>query len=177
MIRNLLYCFVIFSFANTLLSCKHSKPKPVSNDISKTAVVDSGHKDSVIDNPRKNYGNASISEPCEKSLISIIKSSSSYQKSTNGVAEKSLLFVINWVKGSTPYHVENGGKITNGLEVDVNEKTGGMAKNLAAYIYNNENDRLYLRNAKNNFEEDQLKVDSMTLKRIRNSCYWGVASH
>ncbi|MDB5131142.1 MAG: hypothetical protein JWR02_891 [Mucilaginibacter sp.] len=46
-----------------LAACDQSKPKPVSNNITKTVVTVSGKKDSVINNPEKNYGNATVSDP------------------------------------------------------------------------------------------------------------------
>jgi hypothetical protein len=36
-----------------LAACDHSKPKPISNNITKTVVTVNGKKDSVINNPKR----------------------------------------------------------------------------------------------------------------------------
>jgi len=166
---------LLFAVALTV-GCNHSKPKPVSNNITKTTVVVNDKKDSVINNPQKNYGTATISDPCAKLLLQNIQASDSFKNITAGKTASKLSYTLNWVKAEEPKMRANGSKITNGIEVVVNERSAGTSNKIGSYIYNNEDARLYYINNSNQYDEMN-KVDTNALKQIRNGCYWGVASH
>ncbi|OOQ61823.1 hypothetical protein [Mucilaginibacter pedocola] len=155
--------------AIALFACKGNKPQPVS-DSGKTAVLVDGKKDSVINNPNKNYGNATIAEPCVKCVIETVKADEHYKKAI--VSEKDIKFVINYVKTLEPQDTVSEVKSTNALRVDVIDKMPAPHK-ISSYIYDNNLAKLYFVNANT---KTQLKTDSVSLKKIRNSCYWGVAS-
>lgn len=156
------------------ISCTQ-KPKPISKNITKTTVTVNGKKDSVINNPQKNYGTATIPDVCAKTLLQNIQASNNYKKLTAGLTPANTNFVINWIKAETPQSKSNGGKITNGIQVLINKKMGNQKQSIGSYIYNNEDGRLYFVNNKKQY--DSLEIDSNALKQIRNGCYWGVASH
>ncbi|MDB5131143.1 MAG: hypothetical protein JWR02_892 [Mucilaginibacter sp.] len=61
------------------------------------------------------------------------------------------------------------------MEIDVNEKTSSKPKAITILLYNNATARLYLLNSEHTFDNDA-QVDTLSLKKIRNSCFWGVAS-
>jgi hypothetical protein len=61
------------------------------------------------------------------------------------------------------------------MEIDVNEKTSSKPKSITTFLYNNATARFYLRNSQGEFDNDA-QVDTASLKKIRNSCFWGVAS-
>jgi hypothetical protein len=162
-------------FLSGLAACERSKPKPVSNNITKTVVTVNGKKDSVINNPEKNYGNATISEPCVKCLLQIIQKTDSYKRVTAQIPQQEIIYDVNWITSRTPKEIGDGNKIINGMEIDVNEKTSSKPKAITTFLYNNATARFYLRNSQGNFDNDT-QVDSVSLKKIRNSCFWGVAS-
>jgi hypothetical protein len=163
-------CMVLITFT----AC-NSKPKPVSNNVTKTAVTVDGKKDSVINNPEKNYGNATVSEPCVKCLVAVIQSTAKYKMLTTSVPPQNIIYDVNWITSKKPVNVGDSVKIINGMAIDVNLKDGGSPKKLATFLYNNENARFYWINDQNQFESS-LQIDSTSLKKIRNSCFWGVAS-
>ncbi|TFF39585.1 hypothetical protein [Mucilaginibacter psychrotolerans] len=171
MARNI---FILSVFAIALVAaCNNntSKPKPVSNTLSKTAITLNGKKDSVINNPDKNYGNATIAEPCVKCLITAVKADENYKKVVK--TEKDIKFVVNYVKNLQIGGEDiNQAKATNALRVDVIDKIPAQHR-VATYIYDNSVAKLYLL-AKNTPIE--LKTDTILLKKIRNGCYWGVVS-
>ena len=156
-----------------LIACNH--PKPISNNITKTTVAINGKKDSVINNPEKNYGNATVSEPCVKCLLQTVQSTSSYKKLTKEVSQQRIIYDVNWITSSKPKAIGNGDKIINGMEIDVNEKAGNSSKKVASYLYNNQNAQFYLLNPQNKYNLDE-KVSDAALKMIRRSCFWGVGS-
>ncbi|MDB5122220.1 MAG: hypothetical protein JWP94_349 [Mucilaginibacter sp.] len=158
-----------------LAACDHSKPKPISNNITKTVVTVNGKKDSVINNPEKNYGNATVSEPCVKCLLQIIQKTDSYKKVTALVPQQKIIYDVNWITSTKPKEIGAGNKIINGMEIDVNEKTSSKPKSITTFLYNNATARFYLRNSQGEFDNDA-QVDTASLKKIRNSCFWGVAS-
>jgi len=158
-----------------LISCNRSKPKPISNDITKMTVSVNGKKDSVINNAEKNYGNATVSEPCVKCLIGIIQQTEKYKTLVTSIPLHDIIYEINWITSSTPKDMGNGKKIINGMQIAVDNKAGGTRKNITTYLYDNENGQFYLSNSQNSYGADT-KVDSASLKKIRNSCFWGVAS-
>ena len=153
----------------------NNKPKPIAKNITKTTVNVNGVKDSVINNPQKNYGTATIPDVCTKTLLQNIQATADFKKITSGLNATNTDYVINWVKAENPELKTNGSKITNGIQVLVNSKSGGAVHQLGSYIYNNEDGELYYVTNKNQF--DKLQMDSNALKQIRNGCYWGVASH
>jgi hypothetical protein len=169
-IRMIAAIFLIVAIA----ACDRSKPKAVSNNITKTSVTVDGKKDSVINNPEKNYGNATVSEPCVKCLIDVIQQSKNYKAVTSASEAANIAYNVNWITSSKPVSIGSG-RIVNGMAVDVNLKDDGNSKKLTTFLYNNEDAKIYFLNAKNNYDIDS-KVDSFSLKRIRNNCFWGVAS-
>jgi hypothetical protein len=158
-----------------LAGCDRSKPKPISNNITKTTVVVNGHKDSVINNPQKNYGNATVSEPCVKVLIGVIQLTKNYKMLTTKVDPQNLIYNVNWITSSKPVAIGDNGQIVNGMAVDIKLKDDGSQKKLTTFLYNNENARIYMLNSQNKYDVDS-KVDPASLKQIRNACFWGVAS-
>jgi len=163
---------IIYTVAVCVLvgACNSNKPKPVSDSISKTTVLVNGEKDSVINNPRKSYGNATIAEPCVKCIIEVIQADEGYKKSA--ATAQDLNYVINYVKTTQPQDTISEIKATNALRVDVLEKDGTPHK-LSSYIYDNSLSKLYFINGS---IKTEVKTDAASLQRIRNSCYWGVAS-
>ena len=156
-----------------LAACNN--PKPISKNYNKTTVTINGKKDSVINNPQKNYGTATIPDVCTKTLLATVQSTDNFKKLIAGKNAKSIDYVINWVKAETPADRDNGGKITNGIELVVNEKIDGRKNKLGSYIYNNEDAKLYYNTSAK--YQPLAGVDSLATKRLRNGCYWGVASH
>jgi hypothetical protein len=168
-----------FAFAclllSTLAACNRSKPKPVSNNITKTAVVVNGKKDSVINNPQRNYGNATVSEPCVKCLLAVIQQTDSYKRLAETLSGGTVIYDVNWITSVKPIAIGNSKNIINGMAINVNRKSGSSIKKITTYLYNNADAQLYLLNDKNKFDGDVIVGDS-SLTKIRNSCFWGVAS-
>ncbi|MBB6107309.1 hypothetical protein [Mucilaginibacter lappiensis] len=159
-----------------LTACEHAKTKPVSTDITKTMIQVAGKKDSVINNPQKNYGTATVAEPCVKCLLQVIQASKSYKQSTESVSSQNIAYTVNWIRASAPAESANKSNMTDGLRIDVRKNEDGEEHNLCSYAYNNQSGTLYLLN---NEGKNQQPISSITpdiLKKIRNSCYWGVAS-
>ena len=161
--------------AIVLFACKHFKPKPVSDDITKTTVTLNGKKDSVINNPEKNYGNATVSSVCVKCLLGVIQGTDSYKQLTVNQTPQAVIYDINWITSKEPIAIGKFGRIVNGMQVAVNEKTGSSKKTLTTYLYNNENAAFYFKNDVNGYDK-VLNADSASLQKIRRSCFWGVAS-
>ena len=161
---------IVVAFA----SCDNDKPKPASNDINKTAVTVNGVKDSVLNNPKDNYGNSTIAEPCVKCLIKAVQAEEHYKRSV-ATAGDDISYIVNWVKADgLPDTIQNK-KATNGLRLDVVKKGSGSQK-LSSFVYDNSLARLYYIDAAANNSKIEVKADGNDLKRIRNGCYWGVAS-
>lgn len=158
-----------------LCACNHSKPKPISNDVTKTTVAVNGKKDSVINNPQKNYGNATVSEPCVKCLLQVIQATPGFKTATGSVPANALLYKVNWITSSMPVDIGKEGKIVNGMMVDVNRKAENGTKKLTTYLYNNAKGEIYITFDEKNFKNEQT-ISETSLKKIRNSCFWGVAS-
>jgi hypothetical protein len=157
-----------------LWACNHSKPKPVSHDISKTTVLVEGKKDSVINNPQRKYGSATVADPCVKSLLKAIQASKSFREITLEVSPQNISYVVNWVKASAPF--ADTSSIANGLRVDVRRSEEGKESKLCSYLYNNTSGTLYLLDSSNKYKRETSNIVPDILKSIRNSCYWGVAS-
>ncbi|NCD70097.1 hypothetical protein [Mucilaginibacter agri] len=175
MMKNTPYILTLMLAIIFVSACK-DKPKPISKNITKTTVVVNNKKDSVINNPQKNYGNATISNPCTKLLLQNVQSTSSYKQIIAGKPASGISYTVNWVAATEPKIRTNGGKITNGIEVIVNETKDKTKSKIGSYIYNNEDAKLYYINTGNQYDL-VTDVDSTGLKQIRNGCYWGVASH
>ncbi|MEB0262711.1 MULTISPECIES: hypothetical protein [unclassified Mucilaginibacter] len=155
-----------------MASCQNNKPKPTSAD-GKTTITINGKKDSVLNNPEKNYGNATVAEPCVKCLIKVIQTTPDYKKIVANKAADKISYVINW---------DNGDKATdsintkhtpiNSLKIDVVENTTVKNK-LASFNYNNKLSKLSFMSDDTVIDE---KISEPSLKTIRNKCFWGVAS-
>jgi hypothetical protein len=165
------FCFLIIS----IVACQQSKPKLASKDISKTTVTVGGKKDSVINNPHKKYGAATVGDPCVKCLLAVIQESKSYKENTVGLSPQNINYTINWVKASAPALSDTSNK-TNGIRVDVKKDENGEDTRLCSYVYNNTSGTMYLLNAENKYQREISSITPAILKKIRNSCYWGVAS-
>lgn len=152
-------------------SC-NNKPKAVSADVTKTAVTVNGKKDSVRNNPKKNYGNATVADPCVKCLIKVIQSTGDYKTAVASKSVTNISYVVNWAEGANTGDTTNKRSTTNGLKLDVMGK-GATNNKIASFIYDNSLSKLFLVGNNHNTE---VKVDSISLKNIRNKCYWGVAS-
>ena len=169
------YKLLAFLLITVFFACNRSKPKPISNDDTKTSVTINGKRDSVINNPEKNYGNATLSEPCVKCIISVIQATDNYKKAVNGILSQNIIYDVNWITSKTPENTGIGKQIINGLRLSIDNKTSGSPQNIATYLYDNEDAVLYLSTKKDKYIIDA-KIDSTSLKKIRNSCFWGVAS-
>ncbi|MDB5062695.1 MAG: hypothetical protein JWP67_2538 [Mucilaginibacter sp.] len=165
----------VILFFIALAACKRNKPKPVSSNIAKQIVLVNGKKDSVINNAKKNYGNATVSEPCVKCLIQVIQSTNDYKTSIICVASQKMIYNVNWVKAEGLQDTINGKGSTSALRVDVVEK-GLNNKTLSSFIYDNSLAKLYFLNNESKKDSNELKINEIALKKIRNACYWGVAS-
>jgi hypothetical protein len=154
------------------LSCNNNKPKPTSNDITKTVVAVNGKKDSVVNNPQKNYGNATVAEPCVKCLIQVVQSTYKYKASVKSSPAAGITYIVNWAEGTPPADTSGKHSNTNALRLDVLDK-GASKDKIASFIYNNTLSKLFFVATNNNIE---IKLAEMDLRLIRNRCYWGVAS-
>jgi len=162
--------FFIFSTA-----CTRNKPKPQSTDISKQTVLVNGKKDSVINNTKKNYGNATVSEPCVKCLIQAAQSTNEYKASIAGASAKNIIYAVNWIKAGKLADTINARGSAGALRLDIVDKVENNKK-LSSFIYDNSVAKLFfIQNGSENSKQE-LKINEITLKKIRNACYWGVAS-
>jgi hypothetical protein len=155
-------------------SCNHNKPKAVSQDVTKTTVRVNGKKDSVINNAQKDYGNATVAEPCVKCLIQVVQNDANYKHSVAAKPAQAIKYLVNWVPSNKADSLNKKGA-TNGIRVDIIDKSANDKK-LASFIYDNALSKLYFVNSTGNGEKTELKTDAVTLKKIRDACYWGVAS-
>lgn len=153
-----------------------TKPQPVSKDISKTAVQVAGKKDSVFNNPQKNYGTATVPDPCVKCLLQVIQESKSFKDNAGSLSSRDINYTINWVKASDPTLKSDTSNSTNAIRVDVKRIEEGEDKMLVSYVYNNADGTMYVINNQNKPEHAVSSITPELLKKIRNSCYWGVAS-
>jgi len=174
MIRSI-YLMAILILCIVCGSCKRNKPKPVSTSITKTSVLVNGKKDSVINNPQKNYGNATVAEPCVKCLIQVIQGNDKYKAAVASVPVKNITYVVNWVEASAPPHTTNKQAVTNGLKVDVIDK-GVNNRLISSFIYDNSLSKMYFVDKDQKNSKIPIDIDKTSLKKIRDKCYWGVAS-
>ena len=131
--------FVLVVTALVGVAACNSNPQPVSKDIIKTTVTVNGKKDSVINNPEKNYGDATVSEPCVKCLLGIIQATKNYKMLTTSVPPENIIYDVNWITSKTPKDIGSGNRIVNGMNIAIILKDGGAPKKLVTYVYNNEN--------------------------------------
>ena len=169
----LVVCYLMIGVA--LISCNHDKPKPITTDLNKTTVTVNGKKDSVLNNPKDNYGNATIAEPCVKCMITAVQADDHYKKSIANVPVNNISYIVNWVKADGLPDSLSNKHATNGLRLDVIEK-GQAHKKLSSFVYDNSVARLYYIDNTQNNTKTEVNTDLNNLKRIRNGCYWGVAS-
>ena len=176
--NNFKTCFFILIMGAVLIACDQhkAKPGPVSKDISKTTVQVAGKKDSVFNNPQKNYGNATVAEPCVKCLLQVIQESKSFKENTSSLSPQDINYTVNWVKASDPALKPDTSKNTDAIRVDVKRIEDGEDKKLVSYVYNNAEGAMYLVNNQNKLEHAVSNITPELMKKIRNSCYWGVAS-
>ena len=167
-------CFYIIAMA--LSACEHAKPKPISKDITKTTVQMPAKKDSVINNPQKNYGTATVAEPCVKCLLQVIQASKSYKQNTVSVSSQNITYTVNWISASAPAEPASKSNTTDGLRIDVRKNEDGEEYDLCSYAYNNKAGTMYLLNNEGKYQQPISSITPEVLKKIRNSCYWGVAS-
>jgi hypothetical protein len=164
-----------FLLTGLITACKHDKPKPATSDLNKTALTVNGQKDSVLNNPKNNYGNATIPEPCVRCLINAVQIEDHYRQSIKGVPDNNISYVVNWIKADGLAYTIQNKKATNGLRLDVLQK-GANSKKLSSFVYDNSLAKLYFVDEKVNSKKIEIKAAENDLKRIRNGCYWGVAS-
>ncbi|MFD0793705.1 hypothetical protein ACFQZX_08755 [Mucilaginibacter litoreus] len=154
-------------------SCNNStKPKPVSDDITKTAVTVNGKKDSIINNPQKKYTSvATVPDPCIKCLIGVIQNTPEFKQLKSG-DPGNINYIINWEKAATSADSVSKSKSTNGLQIVLQDKSKNI-RMPQSFIYSNSQLKLY---SVNNNTKTEIAVKKADLNRIRNTCYWGVAS-
>lgn len=166
----------VFVLLCATMACEQPKPGSSSNDTSKTEVPVAGKTDSVINNPGKKYGNATVAEPCVKCLLQVIQDSKSYKENTANVPAQDINYTINWVKASAPALSSDSTRKADGIRVDVKKDEDGEDTHLCAYVYNNTSGTMYLLNSENKYQHEVSSITPTILKKIRNACYWGVAS-
>ena len=171
----LLYLAAFLLTGLSITACNHDKLKPATTDLNKTAITVNGQKDSVLNNPKDNYGNATIPEPCVKCLIKAVLVQDHYKTSIKGVPDSQINYVVNWVKADGLADTIKNKQATNGLRLDVLQK-GSNSKKLSSFVYDNSLAKLYFVDTKVNSKKIEIKAAENDLKRIRNGCYWGVAS-
>lgn len=164
---------LILSLSIVFTACHHPADKPVSNNITKTTVTVNGKKDSVLNNQEKNYGNATIADPCVKCLLGIIQQTSDFKSATKAVPSKNIIYAFDWITSKTPRQI-NGLQINSGMRVSVTQKADTGKVSLAIYLYDNKTSKLYNKDAKPG--NIAIPIDSLSIKKIQNSCFWGVAS-
>ena len=155
-----------------IVSCNNNKPQPLSKDITKSAIIINGKKDSVINNPQKKYGNATVAEPCVKCLIQAIQRTANYKASVASSAASGVNYIVNWEQGAPPADRTGKHSTTNALRLDVT-KSDHPGDTIASFIYNNAVSKLFFVNNGNNVE---LSINEADLMLIRNKCFWGVTS-
>jgi hypothetical protein len=163
--------FAAFAVLLICGSCNNPKPKPVSTNIAKTTVCVSGKKDSVINNPQKKYGNATVAEPCVKCLIEVVQTTPNYKAAVAKTPINRINYVLNWTNGTTMADTANSRSATNALKLDVVDKV--LKNSIATFIFDNSLSKLFNLSKGHKIE---LKIDSNGLKKIRTKCFWGVAS-
>lgn len=164
---------ILLSMLLLFTACNQGKDKPVSNNITKTTVTVNGKKDSVLNNQENNYGNATIADPCVKCLLGIIQQSADFKNATKAVPLKNIIYAFDWITSKTPRQI-NGSQINSGMRVSVTQKADTGKINLAIFFYDNKTAKLYNKDA--NPGDNSIPIDSLSMKKIRNSCFWGVAS-
>ncbi|PWK79331.1 hypothetical protein LX99_01788 [Mucilaginibacter oryzae] len=163
-------------FLVTASACQQAKNKPASKDSSKTSATVADKTDSVINNPTKKYGSATVPDPCVKCLLEVVKDSKSYKESTENVSEQNIGYTINWVTAIAKNGSAKEDNKTNAIRIDVKKDEDGEATHLCSYMYNNVNGTMFVLTDKDKYQHEVSGITPAILKKIRNSCYWGVAS-
>ncbi|MFD0767254.1 hypothetical protein ACFQZI_20530 [Mucilaginibacter lutimaris] len=155
------------------VSCQNNKPQPTSTD-GKTAVTVNGKKDSVLNNPAKNYGNATVAEPCVKCVIKIVQATAHYKMIVANKDAGKISYVVNWDSSDRSTGSTHAKDTTiNSLKIDVIENNAEKNK-LATFKYDNNLTKLQFVSDDAVIDE---KISDSDLKLIRNKCFWGVASN
>ncbi|HEY8782322.1 MAG TPA: hypothetical protein VIM16_11930 [Mucilaginibacter sp.] len=152
-----------------------SEPEPAADNIIKTTVTVNGEKDTVINNLGKGHENADVSASCIKCLIGIVHTTENYKMLTTSIPPQNMIYYINWITAKNPIEVGRARKIDNGITIGVSLKDGGSPKKLTTFFYNNENAQFYLLNDRNKHYFN-LGIARDSLKKIRKTCFWGIAS-
>jgi hypothetical protein len=155
-------------------SCNRHKPKPESKDYTKVKVIDSGHKDSVIDNKQRLY-NASLPEPCLKCVVTAVRKTEQLKKLVSSADSSKIIYEIDWASG--PKLKDSLKKAGSGLLVHVFRKTPREKTVLAVFAFDNVKGQLYLINNQKANQQELVPLDSLNRLKIRNACFWGVASN
>lgn len=154
-------------------SCNRHKPKPESKDYTKIEVVDSGHKDSIIDNKSRLY-NASLSDPCLKCVVAAVRKTKQLSKYVNSADSSKILFEINWSSG--PKLKDSLKAAGSGMIIKAFRKTPQGKATLAVFNFDNVTEQLYYIDDAVQKQQKLVKLDRLARLKIRNACFWGVAS-
>ncbi|MES2268462.1 MAG: hypothetical protein V4520_16985 [Bacteroidota bacterium] len=153
-------------------SCQNSKPKPTSTD-GKTAVTVNGKKDSVLNNPDKNYGNATVAEPCVKCVIKVIQTTDHYKKIVSHKQTDKISYVVNWDSSAKAKDsLDTKSEVINSIRIEVVENNGSKNK-LATFNYDNRLSKLFFVSDDTVIDE---KISETDANMIRRKCFWNVAS-
>ena len=153
-------------------SCRH-KQKAESKDYTRVKLVDSGHKDSVIDNKPRLY-NASIPDPCLKCVIAAVRNTSQLKQYVTSPDSSKIVYEVDWASG--PKLQDSLKTAGSGLIVHVLKKNPGKKDILAVFTFDNVTGQMYFINDHGGSYQQLIKLDTNSRLRIRNACFWGVAS-
>jgi hypothetical protein len=154
------------------VSCRH-KPKAESKDYTKIRVADNGHKDSVIDNKPRLY-NASIPDPCLKCVIAAVRNTGQLNQYVTSPDSSKITYEVDWASG--PKLKDSLKTAGSGLIVHVFRKLPAKKDTLATFTFDNVTGQMYFISDRGGSHQQIIKLDSISRIKIRNSCFWGVAS-
>ena len=163
---------IVVTTSLVLFSCRH-QPKPESKDYTNVKLADSGHKNSVIDNKQRLY-NASIPDPCLKCIVAQVRNATQIKSYVNSADSTKLVYQVDWASG--PKLKDSLKKAGSGLIIHVLHKTSSGRDTLAVFTFNNVTGQLYFIDDKKQKQLETVKLDSLSRLKIRNACFWGVAS-
>ena len=161
-----LFAFVLSS------GCRH-KEKAESKDYTKVSIADSGHKDSVIDNKPRLY-NASIPDPCLKCVIAAVRNTAQLKQFVTSPDSLKIIYEVDWASG--PKLKDSLKTAGSGLIVHVFKKVSVKKDMLASFTFDNVTGQMYFINDHGGSHQQLIKLDSISRLKIRNACFWGVAS-
>lgn len=160
-------------FAVVLSSgCRH-KEKAESKDYTKVSIADSGHKDSVIDNKPRLY-NASIPDPCLKCVVAAVRNTTQLKQFVTSPDSLKIIYEVDWASG--PKLKDSLKTAGSGLIVHVFRKLTAKRDELATFTFDNVTGQMYIINDRGGSHQKLIKLDSLSKLKIRNACFWGVAS-